>query len=386
MKQSLIYKRRLCSFLVMLILSKYAVNAYDFYIGDIYYSYNSNNQSLIVVPSSDQNEPNCYIGRKSIIIPDSVTCNGRKLPVKGIGSRAFKGCYDLKSIIFPSCLENIDYEAFCLCSSLESINLPPLNSIEQDAFRWSGLTSLTLSCKNIGYRAFTDCSNLSYVKLLETTYISPEAFLSCKSLKTLILPGSLTSIGSNAFVGCDSVEVLTLEDGANIIYYEDNTTFGSMKPKYAYIGRLRRDNSGGCDFHYSIAFQDSAILTLGKYVVRKNSRPGLNFSVNFFQKVYAMNTEPTEVDVIFDNSTYINGTLFVPTGTKDKFMTAEGWKNFFNIEEINIEDMWNGQGEIPDNPNPDPNPDPNYLKCDVNGDGEVNIADVNTVLNAILGH
>ncbi len=67
-------------------------------------------------------------------------------------------------------------------------------------------------------------------------------------------------------------------------------------------------------------------------------------------------------------------------------MNAKGWKNFFKIVEMNIDDMWDGQGVIPDDPNPDPNPDPNYLKCDVNGDGEVNIADINTIVEAILSH
>ena len=58
---------------------------------------------------------------------------------------------------------------------------------------------------------------------------------------------------------------------------------------------------------------------------------------------------PDKETVEFSNSTYINAKLYVPTGTKEKYMDAKGWKNFFNIIEIDIEKMWNGQG----NPNDD---------------------------------
>jgi hypothetical protein len=51
----------------------------------------------------------------------------------------------------------------------------------------------------------------------------------------------------------------------------------------------------------------------------------------------------------FLNSTYLNAKLYVPTGTKEKYMAADGWKNFFNIHEMNIEDMWDGKNNPPTN-------------------------------------
>ena len=67
------------------------------------------------------------------------------------------------------------------------------------------------------------------------------------------------------------------------------------------------------------------------------------------ETIYSFSLTPDKETVEFSNSTYINAKLYVPTGTKEKYMDAKGWKNFFNIIEIDIEKMWNGQG----NPNDD---------------------------------
>ena len=39
----------------------------------------------------------------------------------------------------------------------------------------------------------------------------------------------------------------------------------------------------------------------------------------------------------FDSSNYSNATLYVPFGTKDKYLATDGWKNFTNIVEMSIE-------------------------------------------------
>ncbi|NLW70550.1 MAG: leucine-rich repeat protein, partial [Eubacteriaceae bacterium] len=44
--------------------------------------------------------------------------------MKIIGSRAFFGCENAKTIILPDTLEQIEEEAFGGCSSLELIDLP----------------------------------------------------------------------------------------------------------------------------------------------------------------------------------------------------------------------------------------------------------------------
>ena len=48
----------------------------------------------------------------------------------------------------------------------------------------------------------------------------------------------------------------------------------------------------------------------------------------------------------FSNQTYLNAILFVPYGTKEKYLETYPWKNFFDIREMNIFDMWNGTNSV----------------------------------------
>ncbi len=57
----------------------------------------------------------------------------------------------------------------------------------------------------IGDGAYINCEQLTSAHLPEhTTEQSAEMFKGCASLKKMELPGSLQSIGREAFVGCDS--------------------------------------------------------------------------------------------------------------------------------------------------------------------------------------
>ncbi|MBQ4211151.1 MAG: leucine-rich repeat protein, partial [Prevotella sp.] len=62
------------------------------------------------------------------------------------------------------------------------------------------------------------------------------------------------------------------------------------------------------------------------------------------------------------NQIYEDCTLYVPRGTKAAYQAAKGWKNFLKIEEVG------------------------KLVGDVNGDDIVNIVDVITTVNYILGN
>ena len=56
---------------------------------------------------------------------------------------------------------------------------------------------------------------------------------------------------------------------------------------------------------------------------------------------------------------FTTATLYVPKGTKGKYEATEGWKEFQNIVEMEVEER---------------------IKGDVNGDGGVDVADIGRVL------
>ena len=119
----------------------------------------------------------------SVTIPNSVT---------SIGERAFYGCSSLTSITIPNSVVSIESGAFSGCSALTSVTIP--NSVT-----------------SIGYDAFSDCSSLTSITIPEgVTSIGGSAFESCSSLTSITIPNSVTSIGDYAFSDCSSLTSVTL--------------------------------------------------------------------------------------------------------------------------------------------------------------------------------
>lgn len=57
------------------------------------------------------------------------------------------------------------------------------------------------------------------------------------------------------------------------------------------------------------------------------------FSSNL-KTIVSLIEEPFEIDqTVFYDDFYQVATLYVPVGTKEKYMSTEGWNNFVNIEE-----------------------------------------------------
>jgi hypothetical protein len=71
----------------------------------------------------------------------------------------------------------------------------------------------------------------------------------------------------------------------------------------------------------------------------------LFYNCNTLSTIYFFCENPEGTSFSFSNQTYLNSTLYIPIGTKDRYFEVEGWKNFFNIQEMDVNDMWDGKGE-----------------------------------------
>lgn len=107
---------------------------------------------------------------ESIVIPDNVVT---------IGSDCFHGCSKLSDVTLPAMLESIGGAAFYECTALKEIDF-----------------TNTKNLKEIGYQSFYKCGliNVSLPEGLET--IDGYAFQECTNLESIIIPASITSIGS----------------------------------------------------------------------------------------------------------------------------------------------------------------------------------------------
>ncbi len=153
----------------------------------------------------------------SVTIPEGVT---------SIGDDAFYGCDSLTSITIPEGVTSIGGDAFYGCDSLTSINIPEgVMSISSGAFNGcSSLTSITIpdSVTSIGDYAFHYCSNLTSFTIPDrVTSIGNLAFYDCSGLTSITIPNSVTSIGNYPFGNCTNLTSITVAEG-NAVYHSVN--------------------------------------------------------------------------------------------------------------------------------------------------------------------
>ena len=334
------------AFIVLFLLIGQRGFSYDFEVDGIYYGYNSNSQTAYVTCGDQQ-----YSG--SVIIPASVTYNGRTLNVVGIADKAFYGNRNLISVTVPEGVTSIGDAAFGGCSSLASIYLP--NSLLSIGYPWYNCEGAFNGCRSLKSIFIPDAVKC----ILEKTFrgsglesitigkgveeIKDYAFDACTKLKTVIIPSNVAIIGESAFSNCSGLDTLIFEncDVPLVIKHKERDEYGIVAKIYGpvnlYFGR-------DCQMKYNVInyWENLKTLSIGKNV-RNQTFP----YCDLLEKIYCMIENPESLACDFSSTVYANSHLYVPTGAKEKYMAAEGWKNFFIIEEMNVSDMWGGNGEPP---------------------------------------
>jgi hypothetical protein len=134
------------------------------------------------------------------------------------------------------------------------VNIPavvdgtPVTEIGESAFRYSGLTSVTIpnSVTSIGYGAFSACSGLTSVTIPNSvTEIGDWVFVGCSSLTSVTIPNSVTEIGDWVFVGCSSLTSIAVNEMNEkykslngILFSKDGTTILRYPPAKVYTSYI----------------------------------------------------------------------------------------------------------------------------------------------------
>ena len=146
-----------------------------------------------------------------------------------IGQQAFYGCTALADVSLPNGLTTIGTNSFRGCTSLITCDLPSsVTTIGNFAFYNDTALSGEINLPNLtslGNSAFYNCKSLSKVKSLGSITSIPGdnsngEFQNCTSLIEVVLPNTLTSIGTRAFFLCNNLVTCTLPQSV--------TTIGNM--------------------------------------------------------------------------------------------------------------------------------------------------------------
>ena len=329
----------------------------------------------------------------------------------GIAVCAFEDCPGLTSIVIPNSVTEIGVLAFMDCPALTSIVVesgnPRYDSRNNcNAIIETASNTLIAGCKNtiipnsvteIGYGAFMDCTGLTSIVIPNSvTKIGELAFQGCTGLTSVDIPNSVTEIvcdafGDPAFLGCSGLTSIVVESGNprydsrnncnaiiesasnTLIVGCKNTTIPNSVTKIGPCAFFGCDGLTSIDIPNSVisigdnAFQGCTGLTS---IVIPNSVTEINdfafYECTGLTDVYCYIADLSSVSTgnnrfELDNGDYSGRTLHVLQGTGDAYRANKNWYPYF--ERI-VEDIFMG---------------------DVNGDLEVNIADVNVVINMILG-
>lgn len=221
-------KAKLISIRVLLLIACFfncnAIFAYNFEVNGICYSYIQNTNNVAVAHKwTDIGTIDSKYYSGDIVVPETVYYEGNTYNVVSIDYKAFSTSKNLKSVSLPNSIRTIGSSAFEDCQALVSVKMPDnISSINQHAFK--GCTSLESidflpkTLTSIEYGLFENCKGLLSVKIPDhVTEIGPHSFGGCINLETVYIPGSVKTIEYNAFYNCSKLSSLTISNGVEKI-------------------------------------------------------------------------------------------------------------------------------------------------------------------------
>ena len=409
---NILIMKQLFRFSVMLLalLLPLTATAYDFLVDGICYNIKGNEAAV----ASRRVPGFLFIGYSGdIVIPATVTYNETTYPVTSIDAIAFYGCHDLTSIVVPNSVTEIGQEAFGNCPGLTSI------VVESGNPRFDSRNNCNAIIETTDNELIAGCKNTIIPN--SVTKIGNFAFGACVSLTSIVIPNSVTEIGHYAFYSCDSLTSIDIPNSVIEIGYGVFESCLGLTSIVVGSGNPRYDSRNNCNAIIETAYNTLlygcknttipySVTTIDDYafygcdsltsIVIPNSVTEIGYGAFYecfgLTDVYCYIADLSNVSsgnrTFYSNSYGYSGrTLHVLQGMADAYRADENWYPYFgqivedifmgdvngdlevNIADVNvaIDMILGGNSSTP--------------AADVNGDGEINIADINAIIDIILG-
>jgi len=308
-------------------------------------------------------------------LKQTVSYDGDTFTVTAIEANAFKDNQTLTSLVIPAYITSIGNSAFSGCSNLTAVTLPVINNFDVIFENCNNLTSLVISedITSIPNNTFQNCSKLTSISIPNSvTTIGSNVFTGCspeelvmpliyqplitEQLKKLTLSQVCTSIPAASLSACTNLEELTLPFiGTSADATGENAVLGAIfgattsptgitqyydatnAKVYAIPATLKKltVTRPAAQISYGALYN----CTMLKEVTIGSSVQGLAekamFGCNGLTDIYSQWAYPPTAynNNTFDGVNKYACTLHVPAGSKQYYSTADGWKEFFNIQE-----------------------------------------------------
>ncbi|MEI8087574.1 MAG: leucine-rich repeat domain-containing protein [Paludibacter sp.] len=299
---------------------------------------------------------------------------------KYIGESAFQGCVGLSSpLVIPDSTITIKPWAFADCSNISSISISKtvadinsssfngcsaLFSVDAASSTYSSLDGVLFDVGQATLIQFPANKSGNYVVPSTVGDIGAFAFDNCTGLTSITIPASVTTIEDYAFNSCSgltgafkissgitSIGQYVFEDCTNIISFDiapENTSFSFsdgvlIDLNQFLVKRCVTSKSGSYMVPADISYIDKSAFSNCTNLTSITFSEALSYigarafyNCTGLNSIYVKSKTPIDLGIgftIFDGVNKKTCTLYVPTGTKDKYWSASIWNNFSKIVE-----------------------------------------------------